>query len=95
MAQSKRNRTLRGLLPAVSESFLPPISFVSKARKADKTECIKLEFYKDPGNPDPKYARHFIIFKDGCAEDWVKWLMAYREVKNLMTLKEHADKQDG
>ena len=97
MVLSKFNRTLTGLPPAVREN--PPIPFISKARKADnpeenadKTEYIKLEFYMDPGNPASKYARHFIIFKDGCAEDWVKWLMAYREVEGLMTLKEPADK---
>jgi hypothetical protein len=96
MALSKFNRTLTGLPPAVREN--PPIPFVSKARKADnpeesadKTEYIKLEFFMDPGNPASKYARHFIIFKDGCAEDWVKWLTAYREVETLMILKEPAD----
>jgi hypothetical protein len=36
--------------------------------------------------------RNFIIFKDGCAEDWVKWLMAYSKIETLMTLKEPADK---
>ena len=57
-----------------------------------KTEHIKLEFFMDSGNPDSKYARHFVIFKDGCPEDWIKWLMAFREIENLMPLKEPADK---
>jgi hypothetical protein len=46
----------------------------------------------DRNNPATKYARHFIIFKDGCAEDWVKWLMAYNEIETLMILKEPAEK---
>jgi hypothetical protein len=94
MSLSKFTKSLTGLPPAVREN-----PFVSKARKtenpdenADKTEYIKLEFYMDPSNPASKYARHFIIFKDGCAEDWVKWLMAYREIETLMILKEPADK---
>ena len=88
---------MNGLPPSVREN--PPIPFVSKTRKtdnpeesSDKTEFIKLEFYMDPTNPASKYSRHFLIFKDGCAEDWVKWLMAYREIETLMTLKEPADK---
>jgi hypothetical protein len=52
------------------------------------------ELYMDLSNPASKYARHFIIFKDGCTEDWVKWLMAYREIENLMSLKEPADKSE-
>jgi hypothetical protein len=46
----------------------------------------------DPSNLASKYATHFIIFKDGCAEDWVKWLMAFRDIETFMTLKEPADK---
>jgi hypothetical protein len=46
----------------------------------------------DTGNPASKYARHFIIFKDGCAEDLVKCLVAYREVETLLTLKESTDR---
>jgi hypothetical protein len=86
-----------GLPPTVREN--PPIPFISKARKlenpeesADKTEFIRLEFFMDRNNPATKYARHFVIFKDGCAEDWVKWLMAYRDIESLMDLSEPADK---
>jgi hypothetical protein len=67
------------------------IPFIAKTRKvdnpeetADKAKFIKLEFLMGPSNPASKYARHFIIFKDGCAEDWIKWLIAYRIVV-LMT----------
>jgi hypothetical protein len=38
------------------------------------------------------YSRQFAIFKDGCPEDWIKWLMAFCEVENLMPMKEPADK---
>jgi hypothetical protein len=92
------NKTLTGLPPAVREHL--PILFVSKGRKTenpkentDKTEYIKLEFDMDPINLASKYVLHtIIIFKDGCAQDWVKWLVAYCEVETLMTLKEPADK---
>jgi hypothetical protein len=59
---------------------------------ADKTECINLEFLMDPDNPDSKYSRQFAIFKDGCSEDWIKWVMAFREIENLIPMGEPADK---
>jgi hypothetical protein len=61
---------------------------------ADKSEWIKLEFLMDPDNPalGSKYSRQFAIFKDGCPEDWIKWVMAFREIENLMPMKEPADK---
>jgi hypothetical protein len=48
----------------------------------------------DPENPasGSKYSRQFAIFKDVCLEDWIKWVMAFREIENLMPMKEHADK---
>jgi hypothetical protein len=60
----------------------------------DKSEWIKLEFLMDPDNPPwgSKYSRQFAIFKDGCPEDWIKWVMAFREIENLMPMKEPADK---
>ena len=50
-----------------------PIPFVSEVKKVenaegaevDKTEHIKLAFFMDSDNPAFKYARHFVIFKDG------------------------------
>jgi hypothetical protein len=61
---------------------------------ADKSEWIKLEFLMDPDNPalGSKYSRQFVIFKDGCAEDWIKWVRTFREIENLMPMKEHDDK---
>jgi hypothetical protein len=78
----------------------PPIPFVSKVKKmdkvdgpnADKSEWIKVEFLMDPNNPASKYSRQFAIFKDGCPEDCIKWVMAFREIENLMPMKEPADK---
>jgi hypothetical protein len=60
----------------------------------DKSEWIKLEFLMDPDNPawDSKYSRKFAIFKDECPEDWIKWVMAFREIENLMPMKEPTDK---
>jgi hypothetical protein len=63
---------------------------------ADKSEWIKLEFLMDPDNPASvsKYSRQFAIFKDGYPEDWIKGVMAFREIENLMPMKEPADKTD-
>jgi hypothetical protein len=60
----------------------------------DKSEWIKLEFLMDPDNPalDYKYSRKFAIFKDGFPEDWIKWVMAFREIENLMPMKEPNEK---
>jgi hypothetical protein len=46
----------------------------------------------DPDNPASKYSRKFAIFKYGCPEDWIKWVMAFREIENLMPVKVPADK---
>jgi hypothetical protein len=56
----------------------------------DKSEWIKLEFLMDPDNPasGSKYSRQFAIFKDGCPEDWIKWVMAFRKIENLMLMKD-------
>jgi hypothetical protein len=63
---------------------------------ADKSEWIKLEFLMHPDNSasGSKYSRQFAIFKDGCRipEDWIKWVMAFQEIENLMLMKEPADK---
>jgi hypothetical protein len=61
---------------------------------ADNSEWIKLEFLMDPDNPalDSKYTRQFAFFNDGCPEDWIKWVMAFCEIENLMPMKEPADK---
>jgi hypothetical protein len=59
---------------------------------ADKSDWIKLEFLMDPDNPASKYFRQFAIFKDGFPENSIKWVMAFRENENLMSIKEPADK---
>jgi hypothetical protein len=61
---------------------------------ADKSEWIKLEFLMDPDNPASKYSRQFAIFKDECRvpEDWIKWMMAFREIENLIPIKKPVDK---
>ena len=75
------NKSMTGLSPKACENL--PIPFVSKARKTDnpdenlnKTVYIKLEFYLTLETFLPSLASkneiNFIIFKYGCAEDWVK-----------------------
>jgi hypothetical protein len=48
---------------------------------ADKSEWIKFEFLMDPDNPawGSEYSWQFAIFKDGCPEDWIKWVMAFQD----------------
>jgi hypothetical protein len=60
----------------------------------DKYEWIKLEFLMDPDNPalDSKYPRKFAIFKDGCPEEWIKWVMDFHDIENLMPMKDPFDK---
>jgi hypothetical protein len=75
----------------------PIVSNVKKMDKvdrphADKSGWIKLEFLMDPDNPSSKYSRQFSIVKDGFPEDWIKWVMAFREIESLMPKKEPADK---
>jgi hypothetical protein len=43
--------------------------------ETDKTEYIKFDFF-------------VLIFKDGCSEEWIKWLMGYRDLEVMMPLKE-------
>jgi hypothetical protein len=79
-----------------------PIGFVSKVAKmdkvdgpkTDKSEWIKLEFLMDPDNPASNYSRQFAIFKDGfrVPEEWIKWVMAFREIENLMPLNDPVEK---
>jgi hypothetical protein len=47
----------------------------------------------DPKNPTSasKYSRQFDISKYGCPEEWIKWLMSFREIEKLMALKEPAE----
>jgi hypothetical protein len=100
MAMSKFSKSTAALPPSVRENLPPPICFVSKVKKADKvngpdadkSEWTKLEFLMDLDNPASNYSRQFSIFKDGCPEDWIKWVMAFREIENLMPMKEPADK---
>jgi hypothetical protein len=99
---SKCSKSAASLPPSVSKNPPPPIPFVSKVKKidkvdghdADKSEWIMLEFLMDPDNPacGSKYSRQFAIFKDVCPEDWIKWVMDFREIENLMAMKEPADK---
>jgi hypothetical protein len=46
----------------------------------------------DPDNPASKYSRKFAIFKDGCPDNWFKWVIAFREIENLVPMKEPVDK---
>jgi hypothetical protein len=64
------------MLPALQEN--PPIPFVSRIQKieteimeVDKTEYIKFDFFVGPENPASRYSMEYLIFKDGCPEEWI------------------------
>jgi hypothetical protein len=59
---------------------------------ADKSEWIKLEFLMDPYNPASKYSRQFDIFNIRFSEEWIKWVLTFCEIENLMPMKEVTDK---
>jgi hypothetical protein len=60
----------------------------------DNSDCINLEFLMVSDNLalDSKYSRQFAIFKDGCPKDWITWVMAFREIENLIPMKEPSEK---
>jgi hypothetical protein len=43
-------------------------------------------------NPTFKESRHLAIFNDRCPEDWIKWLITFFDIENLIPLKGPADK---
>jgi hypothetical protein len=102
MAMNKFSESSAAFPPSVHKNPTPFIPFISKMKKmnkvdgtdADKSEWIKLEFLMDPDNPvsGSKYSGPFAIFKDRFPEDWIKWVIAFREIENLMPMKEPADK---
>jgi hypothetical protein len=103
MAMSKFSIYVVALPPSLRKNR-PPIPVVSKVKKMDKVDgpdmdksvWIILECLIFPDNQvsSSKYSRQFSIFKDGwrVPEEWIKWVMAFREIENLMPMKEPADK---
>jgi hypothetical protein len=40
-----------------------------------------------------RYPRpQFIVFEDGCPEEWIKWLMGYRDLEVMMPLRETSER---
>ena len=77
----------------------PPIPFVAKLKKletegadSNKVESIRFEFLVDPSNPANQFSKEFIIFKDGSPEEYIRWLIGYRDLELLMPLKDPSDK---
>jgi hypothetical protein len=97
MAMSKFTKSSATMYPSMREN--PPIPFTPKSKnvksqlqEADKTELILCDFFVDPKNSATKFSREFLIFKDGFPEDWIKWLMGYRDLEMMMPLREQSDK---
>jgi hypothetical protein len=85
------------ILPTMREN--PPIPFVTKLKKleaegdeSDKVESIRFEFLVDPSNPATRFSKEFFVFKDGSPEEYIRWLMGYRNLELLMPLKEPSDR---
>ena len=77
----------------------PPIPFVTKLKKleaegadSEKVESIRFEFLVDPSNPATRFSKEFFVFKDGSPEEYIRWLMGYRDLELLMPLKEPSDR---
>ena len=85
------------ILPTMREN--PPIPFVTKLKKleaegvdSEKVESIRFEFLVDPSNPATRFPKEFFVFKDGSPEEYIRWLMGYRDLELLMPLKEPSDR---
>ena len=85
------------ILPTMREN--PPIPFVTKLKKleaegvdSEKVESIRFEFLVDPSNPATRFSKEFFVFKDGSPEEYIRWLMGYRDLELLMPLKEPSDR---
>jgi hypothetical protein len=101
MAMRKFSTSSAAFPPSVCENP-HPFPFLSKVKKMDKvygpdthkSEWIKLEFLMDPDIPESltNYSRQFSIFMSRCSDEWIKWVMAFREIENLMPWKEPAYK---
>jgi hypothetical protein len=97
MTMSKDSKSSAALTSSFREN--PPIPFVSNLKKmdkvegpdTDKSEWIKLEFLMVPDNLASKYYRQFAIFKERCQEEWIKWVIDFYEIENLLSMKEPVD----
>ena len=59
---------------------------------SNKVESIRFEFLVDPSNPATRFFKEFIIFKNGSPEEYMRWLIGYRDLELLMPLKEPSDR---
>jgi hypothetical protein len=63
----------------------------TEGMEVDKKEYIKFDFFVDPENPVSWYSKEFLIFEDGCPEEWLKWLRGYSNLEVMMPLKETSE----
>jgi hypothetical protein len=99
MVLRKLSKSSAALPTSVYKNPSFPIPFAYKVKKMDKidgpdrgkSECIKLNFLMNPDNPASKYCQQFAIFKDGFLDEWIRLVMAFHEIENLMPMKKPAD----
>jgi hypothetical protein len=105
MAMSKFSKSAAALPPVRENLPSPPptIPFVSKVKMMGKVygpdTCRQVwvdQVGVSHGSRQPNIRLQVLpivfIFKDGCPEDWIKWVMAFYEIENLMPMKEPANK---
>ena len=59
---------------------------------SEKVESIRFEFLVDPSNAATRFSKEFFIFKDESPEDYIRWLIGYRDLELLMPLKEPSER---
>jgi hypothetical protein len=84
---SKFSKSSASLPPFMFEKphFIPFVFMMKKMGKldrpdADMSEWIKLDFLIDLDKTASNYSRKFAMFKFGWSEEWIKWVIAYREI---------------
>jgi hypothetical protein len=70
---------------------------ISKLSKS--SDALPPSAHKNPSShsfclqdEEVKVSRYFAIFKDKFLDDWIKFVMAFKEIENLIPMKEPADK---
>jgi hypothetical protein len=91
------SKFFKHILPTMREN--PPIPFMTKLKKleakgahSDKVESIRFEFLVGPSIPATRFSKEFFVFKVGSPEEYIRWLMGYRDLELLMPLKEPSDR---
>jgi hypothetical protein len=78
--------------PVVRAPLIANVDHPKELVDSDKVESIRFEFLVDPSNPATRFSKEFFIFKDRSPEEYIRWLIGFRDVELLMPLKEPSDR---